>query len=157
MGRIAFVSNREDDNSAFSRKDDFRWQAIIQAIDSLIKQESWRGHTFLIPVFTKFDRYVMKLAEDCGNPVEFYFPSEDWGMTKLPHNDTERIKRLRAYYPAHIIQGNMNRIEGMIQSANGVVVLRSESTLGGLEKCLTNKKVLTMDANKIVNQTVVTH
>lgn len=152
MGRIAFMSNREEENSFFSRKEDYRWKAISSEIRGLLSQSSWRGHTFLIPVFTKFDRYVLQLAEQLGNPVEFYFPSEDWGKKMLPNNDIERIERMRRYYPAHIVKGNMNRLEKMCHDADGIVVLRNQLSLGGLEKAVVQKHSLEMHAEEIVNR-----
>lgn len=152
MSKIAFVSNREDDNSLFSKKDDYRWKAISKAVEEIISRDEWRGHTFLIPIYTRFDRLILQLAERYGNPVEFYFPEEDWGQRFLPTNDIQRIERMRRYYPAYVVNGTMERLERMCADSDGVVILRSKANLGGIEKAVMNKRCMVVPIQEAIAQ-----
>lgn len=148
MAKIAFVSNREHAQTFFTLQDDFAWNAITTAIWKELSQEKWRKHTLLIPIYSRFDRYVLWCAERLGIAVEFYIPSQKWGETAIPQNQIALVQRMKARYPVHVVPGNTKRLNRMMAMCDGAFVLQSQDFVDFDPSTVDGKRVHVFDFPK---------
>ena len=150
MAKIAFLSNREVEGSFLSKSDNENWKALRHGLWQELSQDKWRNHTFLIPIYTRYDRLVLQIAEYFGNPVIFYLPTQEWGESNLPVNQIQCIQRMKARYPRIVIKGSNNRLNAMIHDSDGVFVLKTQDYLDVPEDILNTKRVNTLNPNALL-------
>ncbi|MFS1019774.1 hypothetical protein ACFC9N_10730 [Enterococcus casseliflavus] len=150
MAKIAFISNREDPNSYFTRKEDFNWKAIKHAVWEELSKPEWRGQTFLIPIYSRFDRFVLYCAERLQNEVIFYIPQQEWGEHAIPQNQIDLVKRMKARYPKVVERGNQQRLERMLDDCDAAFALMTGSSLDCDTSMMRNKKMKLFDFESAV-------
>jgi len=151
MPNIAFISNREDPNTYFTRKEDYNWKAIKHAMWEELSKPEWRGVTFFIPISSSFDRFVLYCAERLHNDVVLYIPQQEWGEYAIPQNQIDLVKRMKARYQKKVIRGNQQRLETMLEDCDAAFALITGDSLDCDTSMLSNKKVKLFDFQQAVN------
>lgn len=137
--KIGIISNREDENSLFTKKEDVAWKAIELSMYREFRQPYWKNKTLLIPIYTRFDRLVLRFAMLNKLAVELYVPSSDWGEKFLPSNQIELIKRAKSCYPVHVHDGQQARLEMMSLDCDAYCSLRTKDSFDFNESYLVGK------------------
>lgn len=129
--KIAIVSGRQQDGTILPRKEQLVWRELCRVLEEELEHPIFKGATLLIPIYSKFDLQVLYLADRKGIDVEYYVPSEDWGLHALPKHQTELVGRVVA--PRHINPSSTGRMVDMIQAADLLYVLTDTN---GVERFL---------------------
>lgn len=140
MAKIAVVGPRPNNSNILTVKDGVVWKEMKRVLYEDLTNPEWQSHTFLIPIYSKFDLEVLAICEQKKYAVEFYVPSESWGKEKLPQHRTSLVHRTMTDN-VHIIPGQIDRINKMIDDCDGVYLLDTVSNFGPFEPHLKKKSI----------------
>lgn len=149
--KVAFLSGRQENGTILPRDEKFVWKELTRVVEQELKNPLFKGATFLIPIYSKFDLFVLRLAEKMGNPVEYYVPSEDWGFSKLPKHQVYLIERMK--FPRHVTNSNTGRLDEMVKAADIVYTLPNTKDFDRFESWLEDKLICEFPIEKMLYQT----
>ena len=139
--KIAVLSGRPKDGTLLPRKEQYVWRELCRILKEDMNRPEFKGATFLIPIYSKFDLQVLFYAEKMNIPVEYYVPTEVWGKSSLPFHQiklVERMEQKRVVVPG----GSQARMEKMILDADAVYVLPGTHGFSSFIPLLKNKKII---------------
>lgn len=148
--KVAFLSGRQENGTMLPKNERFVWKELIRILEDEIKNPVFKGATFLIPIYNKFDLYVLYLAERNNIKVEYYVPQENWGLSGLPKHQTYLVERMS--YPRHVIKDG-DRLKAMVDAADVVYVLPETSGFERFEPWLDGKIVCRFPVEKMLYKT----
>lgn len=141
MARIAVFGPRQSNDILLTQSDGKVWRELVRVITEDLVKPEWKGHTFLIPIYSKFDLLVLKICEQKKYDVEFYIPKQNWGKTGLPYNKTQLVNRMMRQDNTHIIPGNVYRLNSMLRDSDGVYLLDCIPHFGPMQEALNSKPI----------------
>lgn len=148
MARIAILGPRPNNDSILTKKDGKVWNELKRVLYEDLSKPEWKGHTFLIPIYTKFDLEILRICELNSYPVEFYVPNDRWGKEKLPQHRTALVNRTMTNN-VHIIPGQINRMKRMLQECDGIYLLNILDDFAVLQSYVESKPVRVFPVQKM--------
>lgn len=145
--KVAILAGRPKNGTILPKNEKFLWNELCRVMEDELTRPIFKGATFLIPIYNKFDLYALAIAERNGNPVEYYVPSKNWGSKALPKHQTMLIGRMQ--YERHVTPSNSGRLSHMIEDADIVYVLPGTDGFERFENELQNKIICHLDMNKM--------
>ncbi len=140
--KIAFVSGKPSDmpDTLLPAKSKPIWQEVCRVLDEELSDPLFKRCTFLIPIWSKFDLRALYMAEKLGIKVEYYVPSETWGLDGVLPKHQERLVE-RMAYPRHVIPGHRERMVQMIRDADLVYLLPKNLGVADFLSAMTDKNI----------------
>lgn len=153
MIKVAILSGRQKNGTLLPREERHVWKEVQRIISEDLSNLG-KNFEYLIPVYTKFDLEVLRIAERNGNKVTYYLPNENWGKTSLPTFQLNLISRMRKPGTEVIVDGPMMaRIYKMIEDADIVYYLDETDGFERFKDSLAGKNLLPFSKDKMLYQT----
>ena len=141
MARIAVFGPRPDNGLILTKSDGKVWNELRRVIHEDFATGEFDGHTFLIPIYSKFDLEILAICEQKNYKVEFYVPEEGWGFKGLPFNKTQLVSRMTFDDNVHVIPGAINRVNKMLDDSDGIYLLDILPNFGPMQKHIDSKPI----------------
>ena len=145
--KVAILAGRPKNGTILPKNEKFVWNEVCRVMEEELSLPLFKGATFLIPIYNKFDLYALAIAEKNNNPIEYYVPSMEWGTSSLPKHQTLLVGRMN--HERHLNPSNFGRITQMIEDADLVYVLPGTDGFERFDKDLANKPLCRLDTNKM--------
>lgn len=149
MAKIAVLGPRPDNNLILTKSDGKVWNELRRVIHEDFSTGEFKGHTFLIPIYSKFDLEILSICEQLKYDVEFYVPQEGWGLTGLPFNRTQLVSRMMSPTNVHIHPGMINRLTTMLDESDGIYLLDIIPNFGPMQKHIDGKPIRRVPVEKM--------
>lgn len=145
--KVAILAGRPKNGTILPKNEKFLWNELCRVMEEELTRPIFKGATFLIPIYNKFDLYALAIAEKSNNPVEYYVPAQNWGSKALPKHQTLLISRMK--YERHVTPSNFGRMSQMIEDADIVYTLPETDGFERFETDLVGKTVCHLDTSKM--------